>query len=272
MPALVQIMAWRRPGDKPLSEPMLDSLPTHICVTRPQWVNGKCYIIGGRACICRALTRCDVLSPLLFVINIDIYIYIYICVCVIIQFSMVFFHLTTIYSNNWLSDICTLYLSVRFRIRTYIHACMHRMYKFLSTYIHINIHIYWINFDALAQGNAYKPTKEPINYRELSGNIIMSTPGATSYNKFGTMETLGFQCIYIYVRAWVNFAVLISRNQIVSSHFVSQSLVNRGPNCFLFWSHSSEALGLSFTIPSLWSSWAAGQNTTHLHATTRLPL
>ena len=36
--ALVQIMAWRRPGDKPLSEPMMVSLPTHICVTRCQWV------------------------------------------------------------------------------------------------------------------------------------------------------------------------------------------------------------------------------------------
>ena len=35
----VQIMAWRRPGDKPLSEPMMVSLTTHICVTRPQWVN-----------------------------------------------------------------------------------------------------------------------------------------------------------------------------------------------------------------------------------------
>ena len=40
IPALVQIMAWRRPGDKPLSEPMMVSLLTHICVTRPQWVNG----------------------------------------------------------------------------------------------------------------------------------------------------------------------------------------------------------------------------------------
>ena len=38
IPALVRIMAWRRPGDKPLSEPMMVSLPTHICVTRPQWV------------------------------------------------------------------------------------------------------------------------------------------------------------------------------------------------------------------------------------------
>ena len=34
-------MAWRRPGDKPLSEPMMSTLPTRICVTRPQWVNRK---------------------------------------------------------------------------------------------------------------------------------------------------------------------------------------------------------------------------------------
>ena len=39
IPALVQIMAWRRSSDKPLSEPMMVSLPTHICVTRPQWFN-----------------------------------------------------------------------------------------------------------------------------------------------------------------------------------------------------------------------------------------
>ena len=39
IPTLVQEMAWRRPGDKPLSEPMMVRLPTHICVTRPQWVN-----------------------------------------------------------------------------------------------------------------------------------------------------------------------------------------------------------------------------------------
>ena len=41
IPALVQIMTWRRPGDKPLSEPMMVSSQTHICVTRPQWVNCK---------------------------------------------------------------------------------------------------------------------------------------------------------------------------------------------------------------------------------------
>ena len=38
IPALVQIMAWRRSDDKPLSETMMVRLPTHICVTRPQWV------------------------------------------------------------------------------------------------------------------------------------------------------------------------------------------------------------------------------------------
>ena len=49
IPALVQIMAWRRPGDKPLSEPMVVRLATHICVTRPQWVkeeNWKQYPHG----------------------------------------------------------------------------------------------------------------------------------------------------------------------------------------------------------------------------------
>ena len=39
IPALVQIMAWRRSGDKPLSEPVMVRLLTYICVTRPQWVN-----------------------------------------------------------------------------------------------------------------------------------------------------------------------------------------------------------------------------------------
>ena len=39
IPALVQIMAWRWPGDKPLSEAMMVRLLTHICVTQPQWVN-----------------------------------------------------------------------------------------------------------------------------------------------------------------------------------------------------------------------------------------
>ena len=38
IPTLVQIMAWRRSGDKPLSEPMMVSLLTHICITLPQWV------------------------------------------------------------------------------------------------------------------------------------------------------------------------------------------------------------------------------------------
>ena len=38
IPALVQILVWRRRGDKPLSEPMMVSLLAHICVIRPQWV------------------------------------------------------------------------------------------------------------------------------------------------------------------------------------------------------------------------------------------
>ena len=36
--AFVKIMAWRQSGYKPLSEPMLVSLLTYICVTWPQWI------------------------------------------------------------------------------------------------------------------------------------------------------------------------------------------------------------------------------------------
>ena len=38
IPALVPIMVWRRSGAKPLSKPMMVSLLTRICVTRPQWI------------------------------------------------------------------------------------------------------------------------------------------------------------------------------------------------------------------------------------------
>ena len=36
IPTLVQIMAWRRSGDKPLSEPIMINLLKHKCVTRSQ--------------------------------------------------------------------------------------------------------------------------------------------------------------------------------------------------------------------------------------------
>ena len=44
IPALAPIMARRRPGNKPLSEPMMIILPRHMGVTRPQcvkWVEIK---------------------------------------------------------------------------------------------------------------------------------------------------------------------------------------------------------------------------------------
>ena len=65
IPALVQIMAWRRPGDKPLSEPMMVSLPTHICVTRPQWVNSLSpgtYGCNLKLVIFKLKSRTDILS------------------------------------------------------------------------------------------------------------------------------------------------------------------------------------------------------------------
>ena len=39
-----------RPGAKPLSEPFMVSLVTHICVTRPQWVKKRV------SCICKSIS------------------------------------------------------------------------------------------------------------------------------------------------------------------------------------------------------------------------
>ena len=36
IPSLVQVMAWRRPGDKPLSEPIMIIELTYISITWPQ--------------------------------------------------------------------------------------------------------------------------------------------------------------------------------------------------------------------------------------------
>ena len=42
IPALVQVMAWCWPGDKPLYEPMMVRLLKHICITWPLWVKDIC--------------------------------------------------------------------------------------------------------------------------------------------------------------------------------------------------------------------------------------
>ena len=43
--ALVQIIAWRRPGDRPLSEPMMVSLLKHICGTRRSHTDGFIMVV-----------------------------------------------------------------------------------------------------------------------------------------------------------------------------------------------------------------------------------
>ena len=58
--ALVQIIAWHRTGDEPLSEPMKVGLPSHICVTWSQWV--KAVSVGDKSelltCFCACVREC----------------------------------------------------------------------------------------------------------------------------------------------------------------------------------------------------------------------
>ena len=51
----VQVMAWLRPGDKPLAQPRMVRLQRHIWVTRPKWFNTyqldnifKCIFLHGK--------------------------------------------------------------------------------------------------------------------------------------------------------------------------------------------------------------------------------
>ena len=46
IPALVQILAWCRSGHKPLSEPVMVSSLTYICVTPPERVKTYCAYTG----------------------------------------------------------------------------------------------------------------------------------------------------------------------------------------------------------------------------------
>ena len=80
-------MAWRRQGDKPLSEPMLVRLPTHICVTRPQWVElVRIGISNGFKFIYISF---DIYCGLIHCIYIYIYIYmlLHVLVCVCLMYS-----------------------------------------------------------------------------------------------------------------------------------------------------------------------------------------
>ena len=74
IPALVQIMAWHWPGNKPLSATMMVRLLTHICVTRPP-VSWHCKAIlcsvllkfnyalkvWSILCLCNDYTKCNTL-------------------------------------------------------------------------------------------------------------------------------------------------------------------------------------------------------------------
>ena len=58
IPSLFQIMAWRRSGNKPLSETMVISWLTHICVTRPQWVKKSIGSLSNTVCLIKQIGGC----------------------------------------------------------------------------------------------------------------------------------------------------------------------------------------------------------------------
>ena len=81
-----------------------------------------------------------------------------------------------------------------------------------------DIHICWFNFDALAQGNAYKPTKEPINYRGPGGDRTYdlqteATPPAASCpartlhaTEIAPKNATLMTCIHTYIQKYNYFS------------------------------------------------------------------
>ena len=86
---------------------------------------------------------------------------------------------------SWLSHVAqAMYMFVVVNFDALAQASDNRIER-RQVVRHTYIHICWFNFDALAQGNAYKPTKEPINYRGPGGDRIHdlqteATPPAAS--------------------------------------------------------------------------------------------
>ena len=72
-PALVQIMAWRRPGDKQWFEPMVIRSSMHICVTQPRWVITSLPLTCGLDKVKlghRLITICDTHIPMKIIFTI----------------------------------------------------------------------------------------------------------------------------------------------------------------------------------------------------------
>ena len=73
IPALVHIIAWHWPGDKPLFEPMMISLRKHICITQPQWVEESFITLNFYFVITRCHTY--IWHELSWIINIGFYLF-----------------------------------------------------------------------------------------------------------------------------------------------------------------------------------------------------
>ena len=71
---------------------------------------------------------------------------------------------------QWCHKWCLKSLASWLCDQLFVEAYFLLLGPYIYIYIYIYIHICWFNFDALAQGNAYKPTKEPINYRGPGGD------------------------------------------------------------------------------------------------------
>ena len=207
-------MAWRRIGDKPLSEPMLTRFTDALGVDE---LNMKAVLS-----LDTALTPAPHKSP------------------ASIENRNSSIAKTKAKHNKIKCILHGVYCIYDRLVYIYTHAHAHahtHTHTNIHTYIHTYIHICWFNFDALAQGNAYKPTKEPY--------------------------------IHTYIFVVVNFDALaqasdfrIERRQVVflcweqDSNPGPQTPIRQQTECSLTnrLSYRGSSLKLELDSPSLWSA------------------
>ena len=118
IPALVQIMAWRCPGDKPLSEAMMVSLPMHICVTRPQWVKSVSNPLGWLNEWIEYLLQSQLVT-LVCIFNTNIWTGIWMNCRFNCQLTFEFKRMNKVGYNLWLIRNASLYVSNTYRDEKY---------------------------------------------------------------------------------------------------------------------------------------------------------
>ena len=127
-------------------------------------------------------------------------------------------HIILVCHQNRIMGGNLLLIAEAFMLWTQICFWSTNLCVYIYTYIH---NLCWFNFSALAQGNAYKPTKESINYRAPGGDWTHdpqteATLPAVRHDCFMPLK-LCHTCLLLIPMLWHRQAIFQSKGEKLSS-------------------------------------------------------